>query len=120
MVARNDMDAFRERLAVTERNQSDLAKSITEIISEVNELRKPLEELRTDREVRKERDTHLNARLERMEATFKREMDELKADMGARWSKLQAPLWTGAAALISAIVVTFWQFVVKGGLNVGP
>lgn len=120
MVARNEMDAIRERLAVTERNHTDLAKTITEIVNDVHELRKPIDELRTDREVRKERDTHLNARLDRMEATFKREMDELKSDMVARWSKLQAPLWTGASALIGAIVITVWKFVISGSLNVGP
>lgn len=120
MVVRNDMEDIRTRLATTERNQSDLAKSIVEIVNDLHELRKPLDDLRTDREVRKERETHLNHRLDRMEGTFKREMETLANDMRDRWSKLQMPLWTGAAALIGAVVVTLWQFVVNGGLNVGP
>ena len=114
------MEDIRTRLASTERNQSDLAKSITAIVDDVHEMRKPLDELKTDREVRKEREKNLNERLDRMESTFKTEISDLKDDMGARWSKLQMPLWAGASALIGAVVVALWQFVVKGGLNVGP
>ena len=120
MVVRNDIEDLRARLATTEHNQSDFAKSLTEIVNVVGEMRKPLDELKTDREVRKERETHNNARLDRMDDTFTREMDKLSSEMNARWSKLQTPLWAGASALIGAIVITLWQFVIKGGLNVGP
>lgn len=114
------MEELRRRVDVSERNQSDLARTITGIVNDIQEFRKPLDELKTDREVRKEREKHLNERLDRMEKTFEEGIKELKADMNTRWSKLQKPLWAAASALIGGIVLAVWQFVLRGGLNVGP
>lgn len=114
------MEELRRRVDVTERNQADLARTITKIVDEIGDMKRPLDELRTDREVRKEREKNLNERLDRMEKTFEDGLDALKLDMNTRWGRLQKPLWAGASALIAAAVLTLWQFVVRGGLNVGP
>ncbi len=55
------------RLDATERNQTDLARQHTEIVQEVRELKKPLDDLRIDRETRKVRDEHLQDRLKGIE-----------------------------------------------------
>jgi DNA repair ATPase RecN len=51
MVARNEMDAIRERLATTERNQSDLAKTVTEVVNHLNETRDDVAALKTNEAV---------------------------------------------------------------------
>lgn len=114
------MDDIRRRMDVTERNQTDLARTITNLVNDVHEMRKPLDELKTDREVRKEREKNLNERLDRMEDAFSKGIDDLKTDMNSRWGKLQMPLWAAASALIGCVVVAVWQFIVRGGLHVGP
>jgi hypothetical protein len=63
----NDIHAMLRRLDTMERNQSDLAKSVTEMVSDLNELRRPIDDLRIDREVRKERDIRQTERFDRIE-----------------------------------------------------
>lgn len=53
MVVRNDMEDLRARLATTERNQSDLAKSITVLVETNQEAEKRLAKLETNEEVNK-------------------------------------------------------------------
>ena len=91
------------RVDTVERNQSDLARSITEIVGELGEMRKPLDELRVDRAVRQERDKNLNERLDRIEASI-----------AAVYSLGKWLLATFGAVLIVAVA----SFIVKGGLNV--
>jgi uncharacterized protein Yka (UPF0111/DUF47 family) len=68
----DEMGQLLRRMDMTERNQTDLAKSVTELTEEIGELQKPLRQLETDREVRKERDKHLNERLDRIEVSIDR------------------------------------------------
>ncbi len=56
MVARNEMDAIRERLATTERNQSDLAKSVTALVEGQQDTDKRVAKLETNEEVNKARE----------------------------------------------------------------
>ena len=100
----DEMSQLLRRLDATERNQSDLARQHTEIVEEVRELRRPLDELRTDREVRKERDKHLDERLGRIEKSIASVYSLGKWMLGV---------------VGSALLLAFVTFVVKGGLNVG-
>lgn len=63
----DEISQILRRLDGVESNQTLLAKSHTEFVQDLGEIRKPLDELRTDREVRKERDKNLNERLDRIE-----------------------------------------------------
>lgn len=98
------MDELKRRIDVIERNQSDQARSMTGIVEELNEMRKPLDQLRVDREVRKERDKNLNERLDRIE-------DSIAAVYSlGKW--LLATI--GAVVVVAAVT-----FMLNGGLNVG-
>lgn len=55
------------RLDAAERNGSDLAKTITRLVEELDEVRKPLDDLRLDRAVRAERDIRTTERFDRLE-----------------------------------------------------
>lgn len=92
------------RVDTVERNQSDLARSITEIVGELGEMRKPLDELRVDRAVRQERDKNLNERLDRIEASI-----------AAVYSLGKWLLGTIGAVVVAAAVT----FMLNGGFNVG-
>lgn len=112
------IDAVLRRLDMTERNQTDFAKSLTTVIGDLNELRKPLDELKTDKAVRAERDKNLHERLERMENTIEKGLDEVKADIDKRFGRLAKPVWAAALAFISVLVGAVATFIIKGGLNV--
>ena len=114
-----EMAALLRRLDISERNHSDLAKSLTEMVSDLNELRKPLDELRTDREVRKERDKHLHERLDRIDKTITDGLAAIKADVDARFARLNKPLWAAVLAFITAVVTTTTAFFLRGGFG-GP
>lgn len=97
-----EIAAMLRRLDMTERNQTDFAKAVTAVITDINEIRKPLDELKTDREVRKVRDQHLNERLDRIEASIK--------------SIYRLGLWV-LTAFGSASIALVVNFVFRGGFN---
>jgi hypothetical protein len=92
---------------VAERNNVDLARSVTALTEDLGQIHKPIHELHTDREVRKERDTNLNQRLDRIEKSI-----DAVYGLG-KW----------VLAAISMVLLTAGvTFIVNGGigLNVGP
>lgn len=98
------MDELNRRMDVVERNQSDLARSVTGIVDELGKVREPLDQLRVDREVRRERDKNLYQRLDRIE-------DSIAAVYSlGKW--LLATI--GAVVIVAAVT-----FMLNGGLNVG-
>jgi len=99
----DELEKALRRLDGMERNQSDVAKSITALIEDHNKSRNILDELRTDRAVRLERDKNLNERLDRIEASIAR-IHSL-----GRW--VLAAFGAGLIALIS-------NFLFRGGFNV--
>jgi hypothetical protein len=88
---------------IIDRNQSDVAKSLTAIVEDHSKTKDVLDQLRTDREVRQERDKHLNERLDRIEKSIAR-----LYNLG--WWVLTA----FGATLIAAVA----NFLVKGGFDV--
>lgn len=67
MTSPGEFHSLIRRVDTAERNQSDLAKTITELVSEIDDLRKSLDELRLDRAVRTERDIRQTDRFDRIE-----------------------------------------------------
>jgi predicted nuclease with TOPRIM domain len=114
------MDDVRRRLDTTERNQSDLAKTMTEVINELHMLKSPIDELRLDRAARLERDKNQLERFMRIEHQLEKGFERVQEDIDARWRTLQKPLWAAASAFIVVIVAALWQFIIRGGLNVSP
>lgn len=98
-----EMYQVQRRLDMSERNASDLAKSVTALTEKFDDLSEPLRSLETDREVRKERDKNVNQRLDRIEASLTRVYN-----LG--W-------WVLAAFGASAIALVA-NFVFKGGFYV--
>lgn len=91
------------RLDTTERNNADLAKSVSAIVDELSEIQKPLDELRLDRAARVERDIRHTEHFARIEK-------RLDAITKLGWWVLTA-FGTSAIALVM-------NFVAKGGLIV--
>lgn len=98
-----EMEKMARRQDGMERNLSDVGKSITEIVQDHRRTKDILDELKTDRAVREERDKHLNERLDRIEA----DVSAIKS-LG-RWL---------LAAIGSGLALAVLQFVIKGGLKI--
>jgi hypothetical protein len=100
----DEMSQLLRRVDTIERNHSDAAKSITKIVGEINEMRPPVDQMRIDREVRKERDKNLNERLDRIEASIR--------------SVYNLGKWV-LTAIAASLVTAFVTFLVNGGFSVG-
>lgn len=70
MVEGNELHSILRRLDVMERNHSDLAKTITKLIEEIDLMKRVLEEGRIDRAVRAERDIRINDRFDSINLKF--------------------------------------------------
>lgn len=99
----DEISQLLRRLDMSERNQSDFAKSLTAVVEDVSDIHKPLNELQTDREVRKVRDEALNERLTRIERSIERVYN-----LG----------WWVLGAFGLTLIAAISSFVFKGGLHV--
>ena len=116
----DEITSLLRRLDMTERNQSDLAKTITELTLAVREVRVEQDDARVDKAVREERNKALNERLERIERSIEHGFAAAKEDVDERFGRLNKPLWMATAAFISVMVGAFATFIIKGGLIVSP
>jgi len=114
----DEISDMQRRLDMNERNMGDFAKSLTAIVKDVHELRTPLEDLKTDKAVRAERDKHMHERLDRMERMISVGLNDLRDDIDKRFDRLTKPFWAAALALITVLVGAVATFIFKGGLNV--
>lgn len=112
----DEISTIQRRLDMNERNMSDFGKSLTEIVKDVHELRAPLEDLKTDKAVRSERDKNLHERLERMEKKIEEGFATVKQDVDERIGRLTWPIRVAATALITTIVAAV-VYALKGGIN---
>lgn len=110
-----EISAILRRLDVSERNHTDLARSVTSLTETLNEVQRPLIELNIDREVRKERDKNLNERLDRIESKIKESTAETKAEI----TKITGLGYWVLGAIGAAFVTGAVTFVMNGGLRVG-
>lgn len=94
----DDIHALLRRLDAIERNQTDAAKTSTVLIEEIHGVK-------TDREVRKERDVRLNDRLERIEE---------------RIDGVYKIGWWFLAIFGAAFVALVANFTFRGGFNALP
>lgn len=99
-----DLHALLRRLDTAERNHSDLSKTITSLVGEIDDLHKALDDLRLDRAVRTERDIRQTDRFDRIE----KRLDGI--------SKLGWWVLTTFGALTMAAVAN----LLFGGLHVAP
>lgn len=83
-------------LGLIRRDLESHAKTITALVEEQHKIHDALQELKTDKAVRRERDKHIEEKLTNIESLGKKVL-------------------VGFALLILASV---WQFIAKGGLNV--
>lgn len=88
---------------IADRNHTDIAKAITAIIDDDRSTRDVLQELKTDREVRKERNINLDARLAAME----KRIDKIYG-LG---------LWL-LTAVGGTLILGLVKFILSGGLSV--
>lgn len=90
-----------ERMLMLERNLSDQAKSITEVITDQREIRGDVSDLKRANDIRDVEDRHLDERLDRIE-------EQIKAVYGlGKWL---------LGAIGSVVVVAVVGFMLKGGL----
>jgi hypothetical protein len=89
--------------AISDRNHTDMSKTITGLINEQSKTKDVLDILRTDRAVREERDKNINARFDQIEKSIKRIYD-----LG----------WWILAAFGSALILLVARFLFSGGFNV--
>lgn len=101
----DDIPAMLRRLDATERNQSDFAKTMTEVIGEMQILRRLMDEFKTERAVRLVEDKHLAERLDRIEVSIK-----------AVHSLGRYVLF----AFFGSLIATTATFIVNGGLRIAP
>lgn len=66
----SETNSILRRLDTMERNSSDLAKTITKLIDEMDVMRVALEDTRVDRAVRAERDIRINDRFDQVNGKF--------------------------------------------------
>lgn len=100
-----DINTLARRIDAIERNHTMLASSLTKMVEELEDIRKPLDDLRLDRAARLERDKGIHERFDRVERS-------LKGIHGIGWWLLTAAGSTGVAFLMS--------FILSGGLDVTP
>ena len=94
----DEMSALLRRLDAIERNQSDAARTATAIVEEIHGIK-------TDREVRKERDLRLNERLDRIEE---------------RLDGVYKIGWWFLAIFGAAFIALVANFTFRGGFNALP
>lgn len=119
----SEIGAILRRLDVMERNQSDLAKTITKLIEEIDTMRVALEDTRVDRAVRAERDIRINDRFDQINLKF----DQISRSTNERFDQIVKRIdavyglgrWVLGAfgALVLALVS---NFLFRGGFNVLP
>lgn len=65
------------RVDVTERNHSDLARTVTALTDRLEEVGKVVDELRLDRARREERDLRMNERFDRIEKSIEKGFEDI-------------------------------------------
>ena len=123
LVPDSEIGAILRRLDVMERNHSDLAKTITKLIEEMDTMRVALEDTRVDRAVRAERDIRINDRFDQINLKF----DQIAKSTNERFDQIVKRIdavyglgrWVLGAfgALVLALIT---NFMFRGGFNVLP
>jgi len=111
-----EMSQLLRRLDTTERNQADLARSVTALTDRLEEVGKVVDELRLDRARREERDLRMNERFDRIEKSIEKGFE----DVDELFKTLKKPFWIAAGTFITSLAGAFAVFVIRGGLNISP
>lgn len=115
-LSRGRAPTMERRIDLLERDSRDHARSLTELVASVRDAHDTLTAIDKLDAVRQEHDKHLDERLQRMERAIEEGFKSARADVDARFSRLNRPIWIAVSTLISTLVAAVATFIIKGGL----
>lgn len=101
------------RLQLLERDVLSHAKSLSELVVHIADIKTTTDALLIDKAVREEADRNLDARLRRIEESIERQTASFERKLG---SIFKVGVWF-CTVFGGAIIVAFVNFLLKGGLN---